>query len=183
MNSAPATDRLKTVLLSQSGLSRKIILGCIIALPLFMAGCASNEYCANRKCGEPTPAPAPAPAAVEEAPAPKPFAFQKVYFAFDHSDLDTQARGTLDDTVEVLKEHPDLSLSLQGHADSIGTDDYNLALSQRRAVSVRNYLVAHGVDSSRLEPSGYGESKPDASNDTADGRAQNRRVEFVVISH
>src|ERR1051325_11387371 len=93
MNSAPETDRLKTVLLSQSGLSRKFILGCLIALPLFMAGCGSNEYCANRKCGEPTPVVvAPAPAPVEEAPAPKPFAFQKVYFAFDHSDLDTQAR-------------------------------------------------------------------------------------------
>lgn len=203
MNSVPETNRLFAGI-RQLAAGRSMLLGSLVALPLVMAGCASNEYCLNRHCGEAAPVaaapvdsdgdgvpdnldkcpgtPAGTPVDANGCPLPAPFAFQKVYFDFDHADLNSPARKTLDDTVEVLQGHQDLSLSLQGFTDSVGTDDYNLALSQRRAVAVRDYLVSHGISSTRLEPSGYGESKPDASNDTADGRAQNRRVEFVVIS-
>ena len=69
-------------------------------------------------------------------------------------------------------------MSVGGHTDSVGTDAYNQTLSERRAASVKDYLVGQGVDGSRLSTAGYGESNPIASNDTADGRALNRRVEL-----
>jgi OOP family OmpA-OmpF porin len=71
---------------------------------------------------------------------------------------------------------PSASGVVEGHTDSVGNDDYNLKLSQRRADSVRKYLVDKGVPAARLEAKGYGEAQPVADNKTADGRAQNRRV-------
>jgi OOP family OmpA-OmpF porin len=68
-----------------------------------------------------------------------------------------------------------------GHTDSVGTDQYNQGLSERRANSVRDYLVEQGVRASRLTAVGYGENRPVATNDTADGRQENRRVELVVL--
>jgi len=70
-----------------------------------------------------------------------------------------------------------------GHTDSYGTEEYNMGLSVRRARAVADYLVAGGIDRSRLRVEGYGETQPVASNDTEDGRAQNRRVELSVISN
>lgn len=113
-------------------------------------------------------------------PLPGPFAFQNVYFAFDSSVLTPEARSTLDETAEILRSRPELVLDLQGHASSEGTDGYNLRLSQRRAQSVHDYLVASGIAANRLETTGFGETRPDASNDSEAGRAKNRRVEFVI---
>jgi len=84
--------------------------------------------------------------------------------------------------VSTLKDNTTVSVAVEGHTDSVGTDAYNQRLSQRRAASVREYLVAHGVSASRLSVAGFGEAKPVASNTTADGRAQNRRVELRVTN-
>ncbi|MBP1685960.1 MAG: glycine zipper protein, partial [Deltaproteobacteria bacterium] len=86
----------------------------------------------------------------------------------------------LDEAVQVLKQEGSVDIIVEGHTDSVGSDHYNLGLSRRRADTVRRYLVDHGIAASRITADGMGESKPVASNDTADGRAQNRRVELHV---
>ena len=72
-------------------------------------------------------------------------------------------------------------VEVQGHTDNVGTEDTNLRLSQRRAQAVRNYLISKGVRRSRLDAKGYGNSAPIATNDTEDGRGQNRRVQFEIV--
>ena len=88
----------------------------------------------------------------------------------------------LDGVAAGLKSDPDMRVELAGHTDSKGSDAYNKKLSQSRADSVKAYLVSQGVPATRLVAKGYGEVAPVASNDTDDGRAQTRRVEFRVLS-
>jgi outer membrane protein OmpA-like peptidoglycan-associated protein len=82
--------------------------------------------------------------------------------------------------VSFLNRYPERSAVIEGYTDSVGTQEYNQGLSERRAESVRSYLIAQGVDSSRLAASGRGESNPVADNASSDGRQQNRRVEVVI---
>ena len=82
----------------------------------------------------------------------------------------------------MLADYPDLRLEIQGHTDDVGDDAKNLDLSQRRAESVKAYLVAQGIDEGRLEAKGFGETVPIADNKTKAGRAENRRVEFKLIN-
>jgi len=84
----------------------------------------------------------------------------------------------LDVAVEELSKCSNRSIRIEGHTDSMGTDAYNMALGQRRANTVKNYFVSKGLSSGRLTTRSFGESKPVASNDTEDGRRQNRRVEL-----
>jgi len=108
---------------------------------------------------------------------------EKVLFGYDRSDLNTSAETNLTKLVNVLQKYPDTNIEVIGHTDSKGTDDYNQGLSQRRASSVASYLRAQGVSSSRLATKGMGEADPVASNDTEEGRTQNRRVEFVITAN
>jgi OOP family OmpA-OmpF porin len=101
-----------------------------------------------------------------------------VTFAFDSAEITGASMATLDVAAETLRECPKVRAEVGGYTDSIGTDAYNQALSLRRAESVRSYLIKQAVSPGRLEAKGYGESNPVASNDTEDGRAQNRRVEL-----
>lgn len=104
-----------------------------------------------------------------------------VTFAFAKSTLLPEARKTLDQAVEILKRHPELTVEVAGHTDSRGAADFNQKLSETRAKAVYDYLVEKGIDAKQLEgPIGYGESKPVASNDTDAGREQNRRTELNV---
>jgi len=80
--------------------------------------------------------------------------------------------------VRTLKDYAEMTLMIKGHTDSVGSDEYNLGLSDRRANSVRQYLVNQGIDPSRLSSKGYGEAEPIAPNNTDEGRAKNRRIEF-----
>jgi len=119
------------------------------------------------------------------APAPvvkKKIVLRGVQFDFDKATIRADARPILDEAVGTLKDDTSVNVAVEGHTDSVGTDAYNQRLSQRRAASVREYLVAHGVSASRLSVAGFGEAKPVASNTTADGRAQNRRVELRVTN-
>lgn len=130
-------------------------------------------------------APPPAPMVQAAPPPPPPPAKKKivlrsVHFDFDKATLRADATPILDEAIQVLKEEGSIDIVVEGHTDSVGTDQYNLGLSHRRADTVRRYLVEHGVKPSRITSEGFGESKPVASNDTADGRAQNRRVELHV---
>ena len=108
---------------------------------------------------------------------------ERVLFAFNKADLASQAQANLDKLNNVLKRYPDTNIEIIGHTDSKGTDAYNRSLSQRRAVSVSNYLKSNGISSSRLKTRGMGESDPVASNETEEGRASNRRVEFVITAN
>ena len=81
----------------------------------------------------------------------------------------------------MMKEHQDLRLSIEGHTDSDGEEAWNQELSEKRASAVKDTLVERGIESSRLKTKGYGESKPLDSNSTPEGKANNRRVEFVKI--
>jgi OOP family OmpA-OmpF porin len=119
------------------------------------------------------PPPAPAPAPVEER-----IVLRGVNFDFDKAEIRPDAAVILDEAASILNANPGRNVRVEGHTDSVGTDEYNQQLSERRANAVRDYLVEKGVDASRLTSAGFGESNPIASNDTADGRALNRRVEL-----
>lgn len=104
-----------------------------------------------------------------------------VNFDFNKAVLTPAAKSILEDAVTLLKVNDAvLEVRVEGHTDSIGSDAYNMTLSQKRAQAVVNYLVERGVDGSSLVPVGMGEGYPVASNDTEEGRAANRRVDFVV---
>jgi outer membrane protein OmpA-like peptidoglycan-associated protein len=103
-----------------------------------------------------------------------------VLFGFDSANLQAGATGSLDRLVTFLKEYPTRNASIEGHTDSVGNADYNQRLSQRRAESVRSYLVQQGIGRERLTASGLGQTQPVASNDSDSGRQLNRRVEIVI---
>ncbi|MEZ4920071.1 MAG: OmpA family protein [Saprospiraceae bacterium] len=111
----------------------------------------------------------------------KTFVLQNIYFEFDRYELMPRSYVELHKLVQIMKEHPKLVIELTGHTDSIGTDEYNDKLSVQRATAVVNYLTANGISSRRLVSSGAGERKPIADNETEEGRAKNRRVEFTVL--
>ncbi|HSN70302.1 MAG TPA: OmpA family protein, partial [Steroidobacteraceae bacterium] len=105
-----------------------------------------------------------------------------VLFATDRADLKTGATTSLDRLVGFLVEYPNRSVEIEGHTDSVGSEDYNQGLSQRRADSVRTYLTQQGIGAQRVSASGKGESQPIANNDFASGRQQNRRVEIIIAN-
>lgn len=106
-----------------------------------------------------------------------------VLFENDSSKLTGTSSAVLDPLATGLKAHPRLRIEVQGHTDSVGSDAYNLKLSQARAETVRDYLVSHGVPAAELTAKGYGETQPIAENKSADGRAQNRRVVMSVLDN
>jgi outer membrane protein OmpA-like peptidoglycan-associated protein len=106
---------------------------------------------------------------------------QKVHFETAKYRILPVSFKLLNDVAQVLKDFPDMRVSVEGHTDSQGSDQYNQTLSENRANSVREYLVGQGIPAERLRSIGFGESKPIASNRTARGREANRRVEFRIL--
>ena len=102
-----------------------------------------------------------------------------VWFDFDKATLKRESDQALGEVLDLLQDDPGLSLDIEGHTDSVGSDEYNMQLSRERADAVADWLVEHGVDESRLGTTGFGESMPVADNGTDAGRAENRRVEIV----
>jgi outer membrane protein OmpA-like peptidoglycan-associated protein len=123
----------------------------------------------------PPPPPAPAP-----APVQKKIVLRGVNFDFNKANIRADATPILKEAAIILNDNAALKISVEGHTDSKGSDDYNLKLSMRRATAVKAFLAHAGVAESRLSKRGLGESQPVASNETDDGRAQNRRVELKV---
>jgi outer membrane protein OmpA-like peptidoglycan-associated protein len=106
---------------------------------------------------------------------------KNIYFDFDKTTLKPESFVELDKVVDFLKQNSHVSVEIAGHTDSKGSDDYNLNLSQGRSQSVVDYLASQGIDKSRLQAHGYGETKPIDTNETDEGRANNRRVEFTIL--
>ena len=121
---------------------------------------------------------------IQPPPPPPPPVKQKlvlrgVHFDFNKSNIRPGDAAVLDEAAATLKANPNVSVNVNGYCDWIGGEDYNLRLSDRRAASVVKYLGSAGIPESRLIPHGYGKTDFVATNDTAEGRAQNRRVELV----
>ena len=105
-----------------------------------------------------------------------------VLFRFDSAELTQQAQYPLDRLAAFLHQYPNQRVIIESHTDSLGPDEYNRELSQRRAQRVADAMAARGIDRARMTIIGFGETQPIASNDTQVGRRQNRRVEFVIWS-
>ena len=104
----------------------------------------------------------------------------KVLFDFDQSVLSEKSKATIGDLATILNKYPDTDLTIEGHTDSQGTEAYNQKLSEQRAGSVSSYLIQQNINAGRIKTVGHGELKPIASNDTPEGRAENRRVTFII---
>lgn len=105
-----------------------------------------------------------------------------IYFDFNKATIRPESYSVLEDAAKILNDNPKIMVEIQGHTDSVGPDSYNQKLSLARAQAVVDYLVrVKGIDINRLKAVGYGESKPIASNATKEGRALNRRIEFVIL--
>ncbi|MBK4719889.1 peptidoglycan-associated lipoprotein Pal [Azospirillum sp. YIM DDC1] len=104
----------------------------------------------------------------------------RVFFGLDRYDLAPEARATLDRQASWLKQYPNVTVTVEGHADERGTREYNLALGERRANSVKNYLVAGGINTSRVKVISYGKEKPAVLGSNEASWAQNRRGVTVV---
>ena len=105
-----------------------------------------------------------------------------IFFDFDKSVLKSESFPELDRVVKLLNDRESITIDIAGHTDSIGAESYNLQLSKRRAEAVYNYLVEKGVSQDRIQVKYYGESQPISSNDTVEGRRDNRRVEFIITN-
>lgn len=125
---------------------------------------------------KPKPAPAPAPA---PAPVAKEVVTFNLLFGFDKAAITDEMIPVLEQVKMILDEEPDTNFVLSGHTDSTGPEAYNQGLSERRAASVKNWLVSNGVAASRLEAKGYGETQSRYDNSTTEGRKLNRRVEMM----
>lgn len=133
-----------------------------------VAGLASNGGCPEKK--------------VEKKAEAKLTYKNVVYFAVDKSSLDKKAQAVLKEVVEFMNKYPEALFVVQGNTDNTSTERYNEGLSERRAASVKKFLVKKGIKADRIKTEGFGESRPVAPNNTKEGRALNRRVEIILTS-
>lgn len=124
----------------------------------------------------PTPEATPAP-----EPEPEGLVLEGILFGTNSATLQAESNPRLDRVVEFMTHMPSVRIRVSGHTDNVGDPQRNQALSEARAQAVRDYLVAHGIDGGRIEAVGYGDTHPVASNDTEEGRQQNRRIEAVEL--
>ena len=129
----------------------------------------------------PTPPPAPAPAP-DRSGEVRSMMTEMIYFDFDKQSLRDDARATLDRKIPLFQANPDMRIRISGHADERGSDEYNLALGQRRAASAKEYLVQRGINASRIDVASYGEERQVCTEKTEACYQQNRRDEFEVIA-
>jgi peptidoglycan-associated lipoprotein len=171
--------------------SRRFVAAVVVGAVVLTVGCGGKPEPENPEPVS-TPAPvsaapaAPTPAPVQpEPPAPAPdnrrmTLEERIYFALDRSDLSPEAKGMLAAKVEVLRASPAVTLRIDGHADERGSDEYNLALSKRRAAEAKRYLVQQGIEAARLDTEGYGEEQPLDPGSSESAWALNRRAGFQV---
>jgi OOP family OmpA-OmpF porin len=156
----------------------RVLSPVVLSLPvaLLLGGCVTYNKPFQ---GPPSCCPGP----VVAAPKPKrQLTLKGVNFDFDKSQIRPDAQAILDEDIRILQGHPGVHVLCEGHTDAKGTNSYNERLAMRRAVAVRNYLVSKGIAASATTVEGRGELQPVASNDTDDGRAENRRVELRLLS-
>ncbi len=135
----------------------------------------------KRKCPpKPVAPPPPPPPPPEEKPT---FILEGITFDFDKAVIRASSEPTLQEAGKVMERFTSVKVRIEGHTDSIGSEEYNQGLSERRAQAVKDYLEQNfKIDPGRIEAVGFGESKPIADNQSEEGRAQNRRIEFVVTA-
>jgi len=164
-------------------------LGLLGAIPGSFAGALIGHYLCDPVIGEaampppPPPlaqAPPPPPPRIVKAP-PERIVLRGVHFSFNKYDIRPESEPILEAAAVVIRKHQNLRVEVNGYCDIIGSESYNLVLSQKRAEAVRNFLVQQGVPPDRLIARGFGKTHFVASNETDEGRAQNRRVELVPI--
>ena len=144
--------------------------------------------------GMPITVQAPQPKAPEAPPPPPPKPVkaklvgkkivinEKVMFDYNKATIKVESNDLLNEVADIIKKYPTLKkIAIEGHTDGDGSAKYNKKLSQKRADSVKKFLVAAGVEGERLEATGYGEDKPIADNDSDEGKEKNRRVEFNIL--
>jgi len=149
-------------------------------------GAAGYYLCKLVQVEEPPPPPPPPPVVEEEVVVvgevvAERIVLRGVNFDFDKSEIRPDAAVILDEAASMLSGRPDVAVRVEGYTDATGPEAYNQGLSERRAASVRKYLVGNGIAASRLTSAGFGESQPIGTNDTREGRALNRRVELQVL--
>ena len=138
------------------------------------------KYAFVQEAAPPVPPPPPPPPAAAP-PMKKKIVLRAVYFDFNKYNIRKDAVPVLDEAVSLLKQEPEsVGVISAGHTDSIGSAKYNMGLSLRRANAVKDYLVSKGISAKRIKVEGFGLTQPVASNKTAEGRAQNRRVELKL---
>jgi OOP family OmpA-OmpF porin len=147
-------------------------------------GALAGHYLCDPLIPPPPPPPPPPPSPPPPPPPPPPPVKEKlvlrgVHFDFNKSVIRPGDAAVLDEAASTLKANPNVTINVNGYCDAIGSDEYNLKLSDRRSDAVVDYLVKAGIPSSQLVPHGYGKTDFVATNDTDEGRAQNRRVELV----
>ena len=182
-------------------MTRTLITATLGLALIVVAGCGAVDKTCTMKntwvqpswtCA-PAPAPEPEPVAEPEPePEPEPEKAvrtdekieitEKIQFETASAEIRPESFGVLDEVAQVMNENPDITkVRIEGHTDSRGGRAYNQKLSQRRAASVRRYLIDKGVSGDRLVAKGYGLSKPIADNSTEEGMYENRRVEFTIL--
>jgi peptidoglycan-associated lipoprotein len=160
----------------------------MLGLTLATAGCGGKQVEETPPPAPHVPVSAPAPVPVsmpvaEPVPAPdtrRTTLEERIHFALDRADLTPAARTTLAAKVEVLRSSPGLTLRIDGHADERGSDEYNLALSKRRAAEARRFMMERGIGAAQLETVGYGEEQPLDPAASEAAYAMNRRADFQV---
>ena len=167
-----------------AGISIGVVSGAMLGA--LFGHCAFDERYVERIAPPPPPPPPAPPPAPAPRPTPRPPTRRKIIlrgvnFDFDQAVIRHDAADILDEAAEILREQPNVEVSVDGHTDALGTDLYNQRLSEHRAQAVADYLSSHGVSASRLHARGSGESRPVASNENEEGRAQNRRVELNIV--
>ena len=161
-----------------------LLLAMVFAFGVLFYGCPKKT---------PPPPPPPPPPVEEETtvvappeeptpPPPKPLELKPVYFGFDRYDLTEEAKAILAENARQLMEHKDVKIRLEGNCDERGTNEYNLALGQKRAESVKQFLVNYGISPDRIETVSYGEERPVCTEHNEDCWRLNRRVDFKIIS-
>jgi peptidoglycan-associated lipoprotein len=165
---------------------QRLVLALTIAPMLFATSCASEEKKedapptqANNAAEEKPAAEAPKkelPPEIQKLVAN----FQRVHFEFNSSDINNETQEALKENAEIMKSRPDVKVEVQGHADERGTNEYNLALGDKRANAVKDYLVRSGIEAARVATVSYGEEKPLVEGQTEQSWSKNRRVEFRV---
>jgi peptidoglycan-associated lipoprotein len=143
----------------------------------------TGEQLAQQQQQQPAQPPAPEPQAQESRPVPKDFAtvpeLKTVYFAFDKADIRPEDAAKLDENAEWLKGN-DMMILVEGHADERGTNEYNLALGERRAKAIRDYLIGKGIAAERINTVSYGEERPICTDKSEDCFKRNRRGDFLT---
>ncbi len=166
----------------------------LLAVLVLVAGCSKNEpdtgmvttdssYSTNQTSTADTSVVDPNYAAGPLAGSQQDFVVNvgdRVFFGYDQYDLSGEARASVERQAQWLKQYGSVSIVVEGHADERGTREYNLALGEKRATSVRNYLIANGVDASRIQVISYGKERPAVMGSDDQSWAQNRRAVVVI---